>query len=225
LLFDALAHRVDLRAVPAPLSESAMMDLSGHMATLDLDAFLGNCTQRLHQWAPGWRHLLLMKLNPAIAGDSFLWRAIKAIDAAAADPLLGGAEERLDILSSPAVIKALLSIQEIRVPAPGQPLLSTDALRNVMRAVVSDRNLVLDVCEQLTADAAQSVKVTLCIAMARALISLLDDGSPCRFDPELPATHAAEEVAEFLVHRSGAGEKVMSEIGETAWMRIRRLAT
>lgn len=224
LLFDALAHRIDLRAGPTPLSQSAMMDLSGPMATLDLGALLGNCIQRLPHWAPGWRHLLLMKLNPAIAGDSFLFEAIKAIDAAAADPLLGGAEERLDILSSPAVIKALLSMQEMRVPATDQPLLSADALRNVMRAVVSDRGLVLDVCAELTGQRAQSGKVALCMAMARALISLLDDGSPCRFNLELPATYAAEDVAEFLVHRSGAGEEVKGAMGETAWTRIQSLA-
>jgi hypothetical protein len=225
LLFDALAHRVDLRAVPTPLSQSAMMGLSRHMATLDLDALLGNCTRRLHQWAPGWRHLLLMSLDPALAGDSFLSRAIQAIDAAAADSLLGGAEERLDILSSPAVLRALLSMQGIRVPATGQSLLSADALHNVMRAVVGDRGLVLDVCEQLTAHPAQPVKVTLCTAMARALISLLDDASPCRFNPELPAAHAAGDVAEFLVHRSGAGNRLKSEMGETAWTRILSLAT
>lgn len=225
LLFEALAHRVDLRAVPRPLSEPAMMDLSRHMATLDLDPFLGNCARRLRQWAPGWRYLLLMNLDAEIAGDPFLWRASQAIDAAAADPLLGGAEEKLDLLSSRAVIKALLSMQAICVPKTDEPLLSAGALRNVMRAVVSDEALVSDLCNDLATHPEQSVKEALCTAMARALISLLDDGSRCRFNPELPATHVAKSVAQFLISQNGAGEKVKSEIGEAAWTRISSLAT
>jgi hypothetical protein len=146
--------------------------------------------------------------------------AVKAIDAAAADDLHGGAKELLDKLFDSSVVFALRAMLEPL--SSGKPLLSHDALVNVMRAFVSDGGLA----ERMFKWKVPSEEAKLHVAAAHAIISLLDDVTPCRFDPARPANHAVAGVASGFTSSLASNPElaldVQQEIGNKALKRIEK---
>lgn len=242
-LFKALAHRVDLRAAmpavqtvavrssetgpidriePGGLGTGVMKTMSARMKRVQLGAQLADCTRLLRQWAPGWRLLLFMNLEPGLVHDPLWLFAAKAVDAAAGDPVCGGAEELLNQFHSGVSMQILGKMMDVLVPGTTEPLplLSDEAVRNVMRAVVSDEDLGVAAFDLISTRSTMPTRVKLGIAMAHALIEILDDGSTCRFNPELAADHAAVAVAKALVTDSGLADEIQKGVGEEAWATI-----
>jgi hypothetical protein len=93
-------------------------------------------------------------------------------------------------------------------------LLSDDALRNVMRAMLSDEQLGRNTFAWI-AQVEPSRRVALHASAADALISLLNDSSDCRFDRNLATNHAVGVMADIF-----DGEDVRTAIGETSWQKI-----
>lgn len=236
-LFNELAHRVDLGvALPAitvrfedggkgPIEEVLE---EAPLATFKQIATWRNYTdlsdyqiQHVHPWARGWRLMwVMLDMNTAFSGDPMLLMGLKAIDAAAADGLRGGADELLHRLKYPWAQRALDAMLESQVN--GTPLLSDQALHNVLRAMLSDEQLGSDTFEWIeNLDPTRSVK--LFAAAAHALISLAGDSSPCRFYPDRLANHAVGAmVRKFNVHLRllHVREAVEAKMGKSAWREI-----
>ncbi|MGK6309914.1 hypothetical protein [Variovorax sp. DT-64] len=104
---------------------------------------------------------------------------VKAIDAAAADSLRGGADELLHRLKYPVAQDALNTMLQLQViQVNGTPLLSDGDLHNVLRAMFSDEQLGRDTFIWMGGVDDPARRVALHAAAAQALISLADDSSP-----------------------------------------------
>ena len=212
-LFKALAHRVDLR--PA-LRKGLPLDNMQKILQQMMYARLDDHAAHLELWAPGWRLLACMRDRDLdFSGDPMVLLAVLAIDAAAADRLHGGAEELLNKFEERVMERALLIM--LKAHADDKRLPSDEALVNVLRAFVSDGRLATRAFEWKFS---RSKRVRLRVAAAHALISLLDDVSPCRFDPKLFANHAVADVARRFMYwltddvRYEIGKKVLTRIAE-----------
>jgi hypothetical protein len=232
LLFKALAHRVDLGAALPPIQTTVvpqgnaqgsikniaqeqplddMVALSRQMAAIELGK-LNDCIRHLHQWAPGWRLLLLMNLKPGFFNSKLRLLIAKAIDSAAANPGLGKSEELLSRLTFPEAHLALSAMLTVRVAGTGEFLLSADGLCNVMRCVVDDETMAMGTLLWIR-DLSESEQVMWCTAMARALIRLPDDRSEYN--------HAgAQFVAARAFEQRSLAAQVEAEIGHAAWVEM-----
>ncbi|MDR6534997.1 hypothetical protein [Variovorax soli] len=219
-LFKALAHRIDLRAA-LRLPEDPMNKILRQMKYAKLQFGFDED----FDWAPGWRLLACMherhaELIEMPSKTHALLRAVQAIDAAAADRLHGGAREQLNALDDSLIQEALVIM--LKTGAIHERLLTDDALTNVMRAFVSHGTLAT---RSFNWTMSKSKQVRLHAAAARALLSLLNDDSPCRFNKERPANHAvtsvARELMSSLTHRLLTHD-VRYEIGKEALEAIDR---
>lgn len=194
--------------------------------------------RRVGPWARGWRLMwVMLRAEPARVKDpmlSFLkdpmfLMGVKAIDAAAADGLRGGADELLHQLTYPWAQKALdamLHLQVIQVN--GTPLLSDGDLRNVLRAVLSDKQLGRDTLIWMGEIDDRARKVELHAAVGHALNSLADDRSPGRFYPEGHANDVVGDMVRMFQLRvlgfvdigMDIGEAVETRMGKEAWREI-----
>ncbi|VTU38393.1 hypothetical protein H6CHR_05209 [Variovorax sp. PBL-H6] len=235
LLFKALAHRIDLRAALPPI-HTGLVQVDARIVTMPMESprrkmikmlrllqmakLAGDYAENCGRWAPGWRLLACMHDQPDvfIQGPTMLL-AVQAIDAAAADVLHGGAKELLDRLHDKSVELALHAMLE-EPPVIGKRLLSGDALVNVMRALVSDGGLGE---RMFTWSLPGEERAMLHVAAAHALISLMDDVTPCRFNPAKPANHAVARVAHAFsvsLDSNPARIHIQREIGEAALKTI-----
>ncbi|WP_146039430.1 MULTISPECIES: hypothetical protein [unclassified Variovorax] len=238
LLFKAFAHRIDLRAALPPIvtgtlqvderivmmpMESPQLKMMKIFGLLRMAKFADDYAANCDQWAPGWRLLACMHDQPEVFNQAAtVLLAVQAIDAAAADGQHGGAKELLDRLHDSSVDFALCAMLEPQVT--GRRLLSDDAFVNVMRAFISNGRLAENMFEWRIS---RSEDVRLHVAAARALISLLDDVTPCRFDSTRPANHAVARVANrflFSLSRfySLFRDEVVREIGTEALEKIKQ---
>ncbi len=159
----------------------------------------------------------------AFLSNPMLLMGAKAIDAAAADGISGGADEQLHRLKFPWAQQALDAM--LRLQVYGTPLLSNDDLHNVLRAMMSDEQLGRDTLIWMgQVDVSEEIRVELHAAVAHALISLADDSSPCRFYPDRPANHVVGEMVrmfEFRVMRLlKIGQAVEDEMRKKGWGEI-----
>jgi hypothetical protein len=170
-------------------------------------------------------------MNPMLPflKDPMFLMGVKAIDAAAADGLRGGADELLHRLKYPVAqdaLNAMLQLQVIQVN--GMPLLSDGALHNVLRAMFSDKQLGRDTFVWMGEVNDLARKVALHAAAGRALISLANDLSPCRFYPDSPANHVVGDMVRMFQLRvlgyldtgMNIGKAVEATMGEQAWREI-----
>ncbi|PSL81559.1 hypothetical protein C7T35_26495 [Variovorax sp. WS11] len=248
LLFNALAHRVDLGpALPAikttvrledggkarieqvldgrPLT--ALKELEGWRMFFNLSA---GQVQHVHPWARGWRFLwIMLATKTAFLKEPMFMMGAIAIDAAAADGLRGGADELLHRLKFPWAQEALDAMLQIQVD--DKPLLSDDDLQNVLRAMLSDEQLGRDMFIWMGQVDDPIRKVELHAEAAQALISLAGDSSPCRFYPKRRADHAVGEMVrmfEFRLRFLNIGKDVETKMnkdaktkaGKKAWREI-----
>jgi hypothetical protein len=212
LLFEALAHRVDLGPALPAIQTTVRSEVGGKgrieqvldgAPLTDLKTLMrwhvdlsGSQIQHVRPWARGWRFIWVMcraeptrvrasmrspslkdvKLSAFFKDPMFLM-GVKAIDAAAADGLRGGADELLHQLQFPRAqeaLEAMLQLEALQVN--GTPLLSDGDLHNVLRAMLSDKHLGQDTFTWMRElDPASMVK--LYAAAGHALISLADDSS------------------------------------------------
>lgn len=229
--FKVLAHRIDLgpylpeihttvirtkdasaqiTGVAEGTPSDDMIKLSKHMSLLNLSAHRIDLS---FPWSRGWRLLWAMGHDPALLPrHPMLLLGAKAIDAAAADGVRGGADEMLHQLEFPFAHQALNAMLHMFVGV--ERLLSDDALRNVMRAMLSDEQLGRNTFAWI-AQVEPSRRVALHASAADALISLLNDSSDCRFDRNLATNHAVGVMADMF-----DGEDVRTAIGETSWQKI-----
>ncbi|WP_162576871.1 hypothetical protein [Variovorax sp. PBL-H6] len=250
-LFNALADRVDLGpALPAiqttvrpevggkgrieqvldgaPLTDLKKM-MSWHVDLSDTQI------RHVRPWARGWRFVWVMfRAEPtrlrdpelfSILKDSMFLTGVKAIDAAAADGLRGGADELLHRLKFPWAQEALVAMRQLQgIQVNGTPLLSDGDLHNVMRAMFSDEQLGRDTLVWMGWVDDSATRVALHAVAAHALISLANDVSPCRFYPDRPANHVVGGMVrmfEFRVMRLlKIGKEVEASMGEEAWREI-----
>ncbi|PSL83393.1 hypothetical protein C7T35_17260 [Variovorax sp. WS11] len=177
-VFKALAHRVDLQAA---LRDSRRLEQ--RMASIRFDPEqLRECATHLHQWLPGWRLLLIMTPDSSLFQDRDpdLRLAVMAIDAVAANAEPGGPIEGIDGLASARldgwlIQKALSAMLQRRVT--DKPLLSDDALSNVMRAVVRDKVLA-----QSTLEWIEKCPQEQGVRLYTALVSLPRESPPAAFN-------------------------------------------
>jgi hypothetical protein len=108
----------------------------------------------------------------------------------------------------------------VQVPGTNKLLLSDEAVLNVMRAVVSDKALGKVAFNWISAHPQKPLREQLSIAMARALIDILRDRPPCRFDPNLTFDHTAMEVATYLAFHSEMASEIEEGIGKDDWKAI-----
>ena len=212
-------RQVDLRIVMMPVEspQLKMMKIFRLLRTATLDS---GYAEHCDHWAPGWRLLACMHEEPRVFNETpIVLLAVKAIDAAAADGLHGGAEELLDRLHDSSAAFALHAMLESQ--ATGKSLLSGDALVNVMRAFISDGRLA---AQMFTWMLLRPHFERLHVAAAQALISLLDDVTPSRFDPTRLANHAVAHVAGAFMLNLARSQvltlDVQKQIGPEALKRI-----
>ena len=250
LLFNALAHRVDLGpALPAikttvqlenggearieqvldgpPLT--ALRKLAGWRMYVNLSA---GQVRHVHPWARGWRFLWIVLTTktafldePAFLKEPMLMMGAIAIDAAAADGLRGGADELLHRLKFPWAQEALDAMLQIQVN--DKPLLSDGDLQNVLRAMLSDEQLGRDMFIWMGQVDDPIRKVELHAEAAHALISLAGDSSPCRFYPKRRADHAVVEMVrmfEFRLRFLNIGKAVETKMDEDAETKVGKKA-
>ena len=154
---------------------------------------------------------------------------VQAIDAAAADALRGGADELLHRLKHPwaqRALDAMLQLQAVQVN--GTPLLSAGDLHNVLCAMFSDKQLGRDTLVWMGEVDDRARKVELHAAAGRALISLANDFSPCRFYSNRPANHVVGDMVRMFQLRAldyldtgmNIGKDVEDTMGKEAWREL-----
>lgn len=215
-VFTELAHRIDLQAALLASPQGTLDFLQTNMANVTLDENQrAECTRRLDQWYRGWKLPWMMHLRSWQLQDSDRRSrlAVLAIDAAASDAEPGDSVRRADSLSlaNPALrdyaqdaLSAMLSIEV----SGGQPLLSDDGLRNVMRIVASDEDLAKSTFVWIS-DLAEPKQVKLYKAMAHVLTSPLREYAP---------SNAAAYAAFLLVEQ--AAEVVHPGMGKKEWQQL-----
>lgn len=249
LLFNALAPRVDLGPALPAIQTTVRHEVGGTgrieqvldgAPLTDLKKMLvwhvdlsDSQIRHVRPWARGWRLMWVMlraqptSLKPALSflKDPMFLMGVKAIDAAAADSLRGGADELLHKLKYPwaqDALNALLQLQAIQVN--GTPLLSDGDVHSVLRAVFSDEQLGRDTLIWMGQLDDPDRRVALHAAAARALISLAGDSSPCRFYPDRPADHVVGAMVRMFEYRVlnvlNIGERVETAMGAQAWRDI-----
>ncbi|VTU40905.1 hypothetical protein H4CHR_05638 [Variovorax sp. PBS-H4] len=174
-------------------------------------------------WARGWRALWAMLDRDAdLPTGPMVLLAMNAIDAAAADGLRGGADELLHRLPFPWAQEGLDVM--LRLKVNDQLLLSGSDLHKVLRAMLSDKQLGRDTLVWMGQVEDPVRRVELHAAAAHALISLADDLSPCRFDPERRANHVVGDMVhlfELQVMRFlKIGKDIEASMGQEAWLQI-----
>ncbi|GAA4335564.1 hypothetical protein GCM10023165_12110 [Variovorax defluvii] len=233
-LFKALAHRVDLRTTELFTidAEWYLKDLRRSTPTVKTmlerleyaqlgpdEELVKKCTQDLDQWRAGWRLLLLpclhLDLSSQFGVGILSVFSAKAFDAAAADGKEGGARERMNhpLLGWRKPIESLKVMLNTRVA--GQPLLSDEALVNVMRAILSHKVLASTTLEWMESLGGGFNQKRLYKAMASALNSLQADFSPSRFDHHLRADHAVAGAATLM--EKTIDPVVMNSFKDEAW--------
>lgn len=247
LLFNALAHRIDLgSALPAiqpavPLEAGGKARIEQVLDGPPLTAlrklaswsdFSAGQVRHVHRWARGWRLLWIMLTTktefldePAFLKEPMLLMGAIAIDAAAADGRRGGADELLHRLKFPWAQEALDAMLQIRVN--DKPLLSDDDLQNVLRAMLSDEQLGRDMFIWMGQVDNPIRKVELHAQAAHALISLAGDSSRCRFYPKRRADHAVSEMVrmfEFRLRFLNIGKAVATKMDEDAKTKVGKKA-
>jgi hypothetical protein len=208
--------RIDQVLEGAPLN--ALMNLVGRHVDL-------SDTQIRHvgPWARGWKLTWVMAhANAAFLNDPMLLMGVKAIDAAAADGLHGGADELLNRFQYPRAHAALDVM--LRLKVKDTPLLSEGDLHNVLRAMLSDKQVGRDTLIWMGEVDDPVRKVKLYAAAGHALISLADDLSPCRFYPNRPANHVVGDMVHMFKNHVltflNIGKDVEKSMGEKAWREI-----
>lgn len=241
-LFNELAYRVDLGPYLPALQTTVRFEtirkvrieqvldgppLIAFRKLADWGQFLDPSEFRIrneHSWARGWRFVsaVLASDGAFLKVDPMLMLATMGIDAAAADSLHGGADELLHRLIFPWAQNALDVMLQLQVN--DKPLLSPDDLHNVLRAMMSHEPLGRDTLVWLGWVDDRQKMVELHAAVARALLSLADDTTPCRFSPERRAGHAAGELARMFNYRAGRILKISNEVersmGRETWLEF-----
>lgn len=180
-----------------------------------------NQIRHAQPWVRGWRLAwAMLDRSTKLPANPMLLLGVKAIDAAAADGVRGGAEELLHRLKFPWAQAALETLLQFKVN--DTPLLSDGDLQNVLRATLSDVQLGSDMFAWM-GELDPARRVELYAAAGRALIGLAGDSSPCRFYPTFRANHAVGTMVRMFEVRLGSlniRKAVEAEMGKEAWREI-----
>jgi hypothetical protein len=130
LLWGALAHRLRLREwVKNP---ARIMKVAMRMATVELG---DQVVQGFHKWAPGWRSLVLIKLDPRFRNPEWLAAAVLAENLLPVLP-------RLRALKPSEIHEFHNAMMSVRLPGTDTPLFPVDAINNITRAFMLEPTLI-----------------------------------------------------------------------------------
>jgi hypothetical protein len=132
LLFEGLAHRLDLRNWT--MVGTRLPGVARGMATIKLG---GEIVQGIHKWAPGWRSLLLISLDSKFCNPGWL-AAAEAVETSS-----GIVGSHLRSLKRPEVHEFLNAMMSVRLPGTDTPLFPADVINNVMRAFMTQHDLAV----------------------------------------------------------------------------------
>lgn len=214
--FTALAHRIDLGPAFSLLLNGRQLPLDlliRRMATVQFNnEQLTELAQSLPHWRAGWTSVLLMNLNAAyfLEDDRRTHLAVMMVDAVAAGAKpIKGTDDLANPRLSGWVEQALGAM--LNVSVAGQPLLSDDALKRVMRAVVKDVPLAKSMLDW-TEERRPEQKLRLHTAMVVELIDYV--GNP-----------AAAKVALLLINHPGILEEVVIKLDKQDQRRLFELTS
>jgi hypothetical protein len=132
LLFEGLAHRLDLRNWT--MVGTRLPGVARRMATIKLG---DEIVQGFHQWAPGWRSLLLISLDSRFCKPDWL-AAAEAVETSS-----GIVGSHLRSLKLSEVHEFLNAMMSARLPGTDTPLFPADVLNRVMRAFMTQHDIAV----------------------------------------------------------------------------------
>lgn len=132
LLFEALAHRLDLSDWMT--DPTRILGVAQRMAMVKLD---DQVVQGFHEWAPGWKSLLLISLDRRFCNPAWLAAAVAA-------EASSGILQRLHSLKRPEAHGLLNAMMSARLPGTDTPLFPAETISYVMRTFMIDHSLAVD---------------------------------------------------------------------------------